>query len=221
MAAKVSRIKRVQEHLKPDGVDAFLFTDLANIFYLSGFRGSDGALLVLASEVVLLVDGRYGAQAREQAPECTISIYAGKTDGIGKFIKDADIRELGFEARSTSVAFLEGLQKNLKGIRCKPFGEWILSLRAVKEVSELNTMRQANKIADDAFSRVLSLIKPGISERDISLELEYQMKKAGAEKASFPILVASGERTALPHASPTNRKLRSGEFVFIDFGCIR
>jgi len=216
---RTRRLKRVHLGLSQDNLEAFLFTDLANVFYLSGFRGSDGALLVSPDESILLVDGRYGAQAKEQAPECRLVVYPQKKKGISDEILQLKIKKLGFESSSMTVRFHQSLKQNLPAVEWGNPSDWYSTLRAQKDLEERDLMRRANKIADSSIEKVLQLIHEGISERDIAIELEYEMKKKGAEGASFPILVASGERTALPHAKPTSRKLKKGDVCFIDFGC--
>ena len=110
------RIRRVREGMAKDRAGAFLFTDLSNLFYLSGFRGSDGALLLTRTEAVLLVDGRYGTQARQQAPRCRHVVYSAKVRGIAEEIGRLRVRRVGFEPAASTVGFHEALRKELPGV---------------------------------------------------------------------------------------------------------
>lgn len=213
------RLSHVRAEMQKEGCDAILFTNLPNLFYLSGFRGSDGALLITDTQAVLLVDGRYGTQAKMQAPDCVVVVYPEKTIGISDEIKKHRLAVVGFESRAVSHEFFEGLKAQLSSVQLKPVGKWIVLLRRVKDEAEIQVLKKANHIADEAAREILDWVKPGIMERDLATELEYRMKKKGAEKASFSILVAGGERGSLPHAMPTERKLQKNEFFFLDFGC--
>lgn len=220
MFDRSSRIQRVRKGLDFDQLEALLITDLSNIYYLSGFRGSDGALYLTPEESTLLVDGRYGAQAKDQAPDCNVEIYSKKLPAISKAIKSSKAKTIGFEAGSMTVSVYQALMEKTKGTIWKPVSDWYAEIRAVKDDQEQKLLRHANQVVDESFHEVLPLIREGITEQDIAVELEYRMQKKGAEDVSFPILVASGERSALPHALPTSKKLKKGEICFVDFGGI-
>jgi Xaa-Pro aminopeptidase len=201
-----------------DRVRCFLFTDLANVFYLSGFRGTDGALLVTPKETVLLVDGRYGTQARRQAPHCRVIVYAAKVSGIAGEIRKLGCSRIGFEPGAATVAFHESLSGELPNVSWVRPSEWHASLRAIKDPTEIRLMRRANRIVDRAFRETLRRIRPGLTEREIALDLESEMRRMGAEGVAFPVSVAGGENSSLPHARSENRRIRKGEPIFIDFG---
>lgn len=214
-----SRRNRLMKCVQQDGGEAILITNLPNIFYFSGFRGSDGALLVTSLGATLLVDGRYGTQAAQQAPSCDIIVYPDKVAGITECVRKSGIVELLFESKTVAFELIETLQSALPSVHWRKPGPWFVSIRAQKDPQEWELLRKANRIADEAAEAMLSWIKPGTMERDVATELEYQMKKRGAEKASFSILVAGGGRASLPHAQPTDRKIQPRELFFIDFGC--
>lgn len=213
------RIRRVRAAMAEDRLETFFFADPANIFYLSGFRGSDGALLLTPSESVLLVDGRYGTQAQQQAPRCRLVVYKIKVEGIAEEIKRSKARRVGFESQAVSVDFHGALKKELPRVKWVSPSDWLLCLRSVKDPFEIALLRRANRIADLAFRKIFKRIRAGARENDLALEIEVFMKKRGAERASFPISVASGGNSSLPHARAGNRRIRKGEPVFIDFGC--
>jgi hypothetical protein len=215
---RLDRIRRAREGMATDRVNAFLFTDLSNLFYLSGFCGSDGALLLTPKESVLLVDGRYGAQARRQAPRCRPVVYPAKVKGIVEEIRRLRVRRVGFEPEAFTVGFHEALRNELPRVSWVRPSAWHASLRGIKDAAELRLLREANRIVDRAFRRTLPGIRPGLPEREIALRLETEIRKGGAEAVSFPISVASGENSSLPHARSEDRRVREGEPIFIDFG---
>jgi Xaa-Pro aminopeptidase len=213
------RIQKVRKVLIQEAQESILVTDLSNIFYLSGFRGSDGALLITPTTSVLLVDGRYGTQAKEQAAQCQVVVYPDKISGVVTALSDLGVRKLAYESGAITCELFSRLSQKTSGVEWKTVGDWFQSLRSVKEPEELKVLREANAIADASVREILEWVKPGTQEQEVANELEYRMKKKGAERASFAILVAGGERAALPHARPTDRKLKSGEMFFLDFGC--
>lgn len=201
-----------------DQVEAFLFTDLSNIFYLTGFCGSDGALLVTSREAILLVDGRYDVQAKQQAPRCRVVVYAGKVEGVAGELQKKKLRRIGYEPASLTVAVHRALKRAASKVSWIYPSDWHPSFRAIKDLEELRFLRLANRKVDQAFRKMIPKIRIGMPEKEIALALELAMRRAGAEKTSFPISVASGKNASLPHARSEARRIRSGEPIFIDFG---
>jgi len=216
----VSRIDRFRKAIHKEQLQGAIVTHLPNIYYLAGFRGSDGALFISNDQAVLLVDGRYGTQAKHQSSHCKIVVYPEKSGGIADLILQSKIEKVGFESRALNVDFFDQLQKKVsKKVEMVALGSWIYQFRRCKELEEIQILEKANRIADDSAKEILEWIRVGVRENEISTELEYRMKKKGAERASFSILVAGGERGALPHAMPTDRELKKNELFFLDFGC--
>jgi len=216
-AARLSRLRAI---MRRSGVDAILILDLRNIRYLTGFSGSDGALLVGAGKPSLLVDGRYTTQAAKQAPGARVVLYRDKAEGIADALTAEKCGVVGFEPTAMSVALFHDLRRRAKKVRWKPLASELGDLRAVKDPSEINQIRKAIRIATGAMQSTLGSIRSGACELDIAVELEYEMRKKGAEGLAFDTIVASGPNSALPHARPGRRKIRPGDVVVIDYGAV-
>ncbi|HET6488214.1 MAG TPA: Xaa-Pro peptidase family protein [Syntrophales bacterium] len=215
-----SRVARLRSLLRRLSVDAVLILDLKNIRYLTGFSGSDGALLVGAGKPQLLVDGRYTTQASEQAPGARVVLYRDKASGIADALSAGGFEQVGFEPASVTVALHSALRRKAKNVRWNPLPSELGAIRAVKDKGEIESIRKAIRIATAALKSTLEWIRPGMCERDIAIELEYAMRRKGAEAPSFDTIIASGPNSALPHAQPGTRKIRPGDFVVVDFGAV-
>jgi Xaa-Pro aminopeptidase len=210
------------------GLDAMLVTDLINVRYLSGFSGSNGALLVFADDrvPVLATDGRYRTQAAEQAPDLEIAIERA----LGRYLvgqaADGGVRKLGFESNVVTVDGFDALSSELD----ERGGETELvraagtveALREVKDAGELALLRLACEAADAALDDLVARggLRPGRTEREVSRELEALMLDHGADGISFETIVAAGPNSAIPHHRPTDAVLAQGDFVKIDFGAL-
>jgi Xaa-Pro aminopeptidase len=199
-------------------IEGILLFSPENIRYLTGFSGSEGYLLVGRDENLLLVDSRYITQAHEETRGCRISLVDKGIKGVAEHIALLGLRRLGFEAQGISVAFFEQLQERLQEVALIPIKDELTRLRGLKTGEEITVMKRAVQVAEEAWKKVLEMVKPGAREDEVALELEYRMKKEGAEGVAFDCIVAAGPRTALPHAQPTQRALEKGDFVLFDFG---
>jgi Xaa-Pro aminopeptidase/Xaa-Pro dipeptidase len=203
------------------GIDALLFFDMRNIRYFTGFSGSEGALLIgPEGNAHLLVDGRYTTQAKKETRGIDLVHITDRLVTVAALINAKAIRTVGIEASVVSVQLHHELKGRSKKTRFKPLLKEIDFLRTLKDKSEIAMIRKASRIAADALQAVLPLIKVGVCERDIALELEYRMRKGGAEKAAFETIVASGPNGALPHARAGSRKLASGDALVVDYGAV-
>ena len=205
-----------------------LVTDLINVRYLSGFSGSNGALLVFADDrmPILATDGRYRTQAAEQAPDLEIAIERA----LGRYLvgqaADGGVRKLGFESNVVTVDGFDALSGELD----ERAGETELvraagtveALREVKDAGELALLRLACEAADAALDDLVARggLRPGRTEREVSRELEALMLDHGADGISFETIVAAGPNSAIPHHRPTDAVLAQGDFVKIDFGAL-
>lgn len=213
------RAEKLRCLLKEIAFDAILLTDLPSLRYFCGFTGSDGALLVTAADIVFLTDSRYTSQAHQEVTADRIIQHSGKTEGMADLLGEVEARVVGFEADTFSCANFEDLRN-----KCPVDCDWrflpkaFKRLRAIKEPAEIVTMKQAARIATEAFEEILPQIIPGAMERDLALALEFAMRRRGAEDKSFPFIVASGERGALPHGVASDRRIQKGELVTVDFG---
>lgn len=212
------RLLAVKKLLESMGADALLVFGLTTIKYLTGFTGSDGALLVSSYGQWLLCDSRYTTQAGAEAPLCRVVEYNVKVDGIARLAGEQGWLRLAFDAEQVTVAVHRPLAAALPAVELLPVGGELDELRAIKSADELEAIERSCELASAAFMQLLPLVRPGVSERSLALELEIFMKRSGAEEKAFDFIVASGERGALPHGHPTDRKIAAGELVTIDFG---
>jgi Xaa-Pro aminopeptidase len=204
--------------IAPLNADSLLVFGHVNVGYLSGFSGSDGALLCSCKDNLLLCDSRYTLQAANEASQLGISEYKHKLEGIAAAIKTRGLKRVAFDAEQVAVAFFNQLQKALPDVEFIPLGEQLDQLRAVKSREEINSIAHAAELASAAFEELLPFIAPGVTEKALALKLEILMKEKGADEKAFDFIVVSGSRGALPHGQPTDRLLSAGEMVTFDFG---
>lgn len=201
-------------------VDVMVLFDLANIRYLTGFSGSDGALIVSHDEAMLLVDGRYLTQAKTEADRFQVIEYYDKIKGVVDALSDRGFKEVGLESTAITLNQYKQLRKQFKGRKLKPFSDELVGIRAVKDKKEIEWIKRAACLSARALGSALQLVRPGIREQDLALELDYRLRKEGSEASAFDTIVASGKNSALPHAKPGSRKLIEGDFVIIDYGAV-
>jgi len=213
-----TRLTAAIKVMEAQGADALLVLGLVNIRYLSGFTGSEGALLLTAGERILICDSRYTLQASGEAKCCTVVEYARKLEGISALARERASRRIAFDGEKTTVAALKALSDAMPDVEFIPLGDHLDQLRAVKSPDEVKAIEFSAEVASSAFRKLLPTIRPGMSERALALELEIMMKLGGADEKAFDFIVASGERGALPHGRPTERLLKAGEMVTFDFG---
>ncbi len=213
------RAHRVHKLLDEADLEGFLFLDRTNLRYLSGFTGSAGALLVTRKGATFLTDARYTTQARQEVQAQNICEYRVQLDGILAQVDQLGLQRIGFEADSLPYAMVERLrEKSPSGCQWLPEAERLRSLRWSKDRNELSALEHAACISAEAFEEVLPMIRPGVVEREVALELEFAMRRLGAEEKSFDTIVASGRRGALPHGVASDKAIASGDLVTIDFG---
>jgi Xaa-Pro aminopeptidase len=219
------RLKQVREAMAGAGADALVLTHLPNIFYLAGFSGSNAVLLVLGDAAHLFTDGRYTIQAREEAPEAHVHIVrTALTEACGELLRGRSSRKrlsVGFESAWLNVAEWTRLKKAAgQRIAWKPTTDLVETIREIKSAAELDVMRQAARLASEVIVEAPDYVRPGVSELQVAAEIDYRMRSKGASGPSFDIIVASGPRSALPHAQPTEKRLQKNELVVLDLGAI-
>ncbi|MFN3649348.1 MAG: M24 family metallopeptidase [Armatimonadota bacterium] len=215
------RLQRLRQVLAEKELRGALITDAGHVGYLSGFTGSTAALLVLPERAVFITDSRYTAQAARECPGFELAqTSSGGTyqDAIAEKAKELGATELAIEGDLVTVSQLEKLKEKLEGVELKPVEGLVAELRRIKDAEELASIRVACGIVDRSFEFILGLLRPGVSEREIAIELEYFMKKSGSEKEAFDTIVASGHRSALPHGRASEKLLEAGDFITFDFG---
>lgn len=200
-----------------DGEAAFI-SGYPNIFYYSGFTSGDAYLLISHDLQLLITDSRYTIQAHEQAAEFEIIDIKTGFENIFSRVKESRI---GYEEDKMTVGEYKRLWKKLAShqdfIRLQ---KTIDAPRRIKDAEEIKKIAEAEKIGDMAFEYILPRIKPGITEREIALELEFFMKKQGASALSFETIAASGVRSAMPHGAASGKAIEQGDFLTLDFGCV-
>lgn len=211
---------RARDILAASNTEALLLLKPENRRYVTGFTGSAGLTLITPVEMMLAVDFRYEEQAAAEAPECTV--IRGGRDPLGALaaaLRERMPRTIGFEAEFVPYAQVGRLREKLAPAELVPLNT-VDRLRWVKDTAEVVAIARAVEIADAAFLHILSVLRPGLSEREAALELEMFMRRAGAERLAFETVLASGPRSALPHGRPSDRIMGTGELVTLDFGAM-
>lgn len=208
-------------------VDAILLTSPANMRFVAGFTG-EGYVYFSPSQKVVVTDSRYVIAAKKECPGYEIETWT--SDGYFANLmvhlqKEESVRKLGIEDEVMTVSLYQKLQKQLQKNEEK--APDLISLknkmnqfRQIKSEKEQEIIRQAEAIGDRAFTKTLKKICEGMTEKQVAAWLEFYMKEEGAEGFSFDTIAASGEHSAMPHAVPTDKKLQSGDFLTMDFGCL-
>ncbi len=203
------------------GLDAILVTERVNYCYLTGFTGTRGYLLVSGSDACLFTDFRYTQQAVEQTGGLDVKEIGSRwVEDMHRYLTEKKIRELGLEKEYISYQLYSLFHEKWPDINVRPEEKLTASLRVIKDDGEVRAIQQSVDLADQAFQYILGELKPGLREKDIELKLEYFMRSAGAKGSAFDIIVASGERGALPHGVASDKEMKQGEMVTMDFGCI-
>jgi Xaa-Pro aminopeptidase len=199
-----------------------LVTHPSNWYYLTGFTGESGALVVSSRGATLITDGRFAAQARAETSGVRIVQQSRSlTAAIGALLKKAGGGKVGYDASHITVGQLSAMRRaGGRRVRWVPSAGHVEELRGRKEPQELATMRLAAILAGEVLEGVLKLLKPGVRELEIAAEIEYQMRQRGASGPAFQTIVAFGERSAYPHARATSKRLRKNELVVLDLGAI-
>lgn len=212
------RIERIMQRLQSD--EALLITSDVNRRYLTGFASSAGVLVITSESAAFLVDSRYIESAKKELAFLPLVKMGSATD----FLNNREgIKKVYIEAESMSLESFSALQKRLKEKELSADAKWsalLREMRAVKDSEELSSIREAQKITDEGFAHILSFIKEGKTEREIALELEFFMRKKGSEGVAFDFIVVSGENSSMPHGVPTERAVRKGDFITMDFGAV-
>ena len=203
-------------------IDAFLVSSSANLRYLTGYTGSNGLLLLTADDAHFFTDPRYAISAAREV-SCTVHVETkALIAGATALIARKRIKKIGFESAALTFDAYTKMKDTLTlGAALHPIGAVVEDQRTVKSASEQELIRRSVMLNSAAFERTMRRVKPGLSEMDIAAELDYQMRRLGAEKPAFETIVAVGERSALPHSQPTSRRLGENELLLIDMGASR
>jgi Xaa-Pro aminopeptidase len=221
MTVFAKRRDKLRSQLHKSKLDSLLVTSFTNVSYLTGFTGDDSYLLLNGKHSILLSDERYTTQLQEECPDLELSIRGpGKKmlASVEAEISRAKAKRLGFEADSMTVAMHAALGEAAKRSTLVACEGWVEQLRIVKDREEIARTRTACEQARRAFEVVRAALTPDMTELEVAADLEYQARRFGGKCLSFPAIVAAGPRAALPHASPTLRKLGTSDFTLIDWG---
>ncbi len=218
----MNRLEKLQEVIRREDFEALLISHSDNIRYISGFSGSTATLCITATRSFLITDSRYIEQAGRQAPGFDIIQSKGDASRwLVPLISQLSLRRIGFEETYLTFSEFQKYKAYLTGhdgVSLVPSGDIIGQLRMVKDQSEIESIRKSAGLADMAVEYASTIIKEGISEKEVAWSTEKFLRENGSEKLPFDIIVASGPNAALPHAMPTDRVLKNGDTVVIDLG---
>jgi Xaa-Pro aminopeptidase len=217
------RRDRLRQALKKAKVDALLVTNYTNVTYLTGFTGDDSYLLVTPKNQIVISDARYTTQLEEECRGLETHIRPpgqGMLPAVEKLAKQAKLSRVGIEGDSMTVGFRERMAAKLGHIELVTTSGVVEELRMCKDKEEVAEIRRAVDYAQQAFTTVRKLLHPEQTEKEVADSLEHQMRREGGTGASFPSIVAVGDRAALPHYRPGQRRISEAPFVLIDWGAV-
>lgn len=217
----MNHLKEIATKLEEYKIDAMLVSSAPSEFYAVDLHG-EGYAIVTADAVRYITDSRYIEVAKntiQGAEVCMVSHDRNYIAFINEFLEQHGVKTLGIEDNYMSLTQFNSLQKELNA-ELVYAGKLITTLRAAKDEEEITRMEQAQKITDETFAEICKYITPGMTEAEVAAKLVYEMLRRGANCTSFDPIVASGPNGSKPHAIPGQRKIQSGEFVTMDFGCV-
>lgn len=206
----------------PAGGSAALVTSPHNRRYLTGFPSSDGCVLILPDAAYFLTDFRYIEAARRQIRSMECLCYQRLTDTLRELTEKHGVRRLLVEAGQMTLRERRKLRETLSGDveDGDELDDWLEALRLIKSPDELRRIREAQALTAYGFEKILDYIRPGRTEREIALELEFLIRRQGAEGIAFDFIVVSGANSSLPHGVPSDKAVEPGDFVTMDFGAV-
>ncbi len=234
--ARPARLGRLRARMDAEGIDAYFGVRRENTRYLTGFAlaegeekvaGVSGQFLISADEVVVLADSRYTLQARDECPDARIErVYNDFSERWPQLVSglrpsasgNGQVRRIGVEAGFVAFATWKRLASAAPDVELVPIEGWVEEFRQTKEPAEFERVAAACSVADAALEALLPAIRPGVTEHELALQLEWEMRTNGAEALAFDVACLAGERAALPHGSPTSREVRAAEVLLFDFG---
>lgn len=221
MAPFDARQKKLRNLIRKAKANALLVTNHYNVTYLTGFTGEDSFLLVTQDAATLISDRRFTIQLAEECPGLDLVLREPGQMMLPttcEVVEQQGIERLAIESDSMTVAMQQAIAEGLAGVRFVLSSGWVENLRTIKDKTEIDATRLACWQAAKAFKATRAMLRPETSEREVAAELEYQARRFGAKRLSFPPIVAVGPRAALPHAPPTDRQIGESDFTLIDWG---
>jgi len=218
-----TRLTRLRRQFPEGKIDALWVSQPENLYYLSGCEGLEGYLLITEDQAVIVTDFRYVEQVQRQSPEFDLFRINGKmAEWLPKLLQGRNIKSLGFESGFTTVAFYEQLSSLIKSLPACPaltaVNGLIEYLRMFKDAEEIANIEKAAHITDAVLSYIETILKPGLTEKQLAWEIEKFMREHGSQSVPFELIVAAGPNSALPHARPSDRIIQAGEPVVVDIG---
>ncbi|AKL95287.1 Xaa-pro aminopeptidase PepP [Clostridium aceticum] len=213
------RINKLREVLNEKKLEAVLVFKPENRRYFSNFTGTTGFVLITNTEAKFITDFRYVEQAKNQCKGYEI-VEVSRLEPLTTIIEKMNLKTIGIEEEFFTYGHAVDFLLKLKDVKLEALEGALTKIRAVKSQEEISCIAKAASLADEAFHHVLPLIRPGVVETEIALELEFFMRKNGAIGASFDFIVASGVRSSLPHGVASEKVIEAGDFVTLDYGCI-
>ena len=216
-----SRVLKIQNLLNDN--EAALISSIPNRFYLTGFETSDGFVVVTKNYAVFLVDFRYIEKAKETINSMDVKQLERADKDILRVLEQDNIKTLYVETESLSVADFNGYKNAFSNLTLSTenvIDKALKDARAVKSEQELEYIKKAQELTDKTFDYILTKIKPGKTEKEIMLDMEFFMRSLGSEGVSFDFIVVSGKNSSLPHGVPTDKKIEDGDFLTMDFGAV-
>ena len=214
----MSTVAKIREKMSEAGLDAILVSDELNQHYLSGFAFTDGYLFITHEKAYLVTDFRYFEMAENRAyPEFIVVMPESRREFLTQVIEEGGVKTLGFEGSYLPYAEYRAYVERYPGVEFVDIKTIIEDMRYIKTPEEIAKMQKAQDITDKAFSQLLSVITTNMTEIEVAAELEYAMRRLGADSAAFETIAVTADASALPHGTPRNLKLRQG-FLTMDFG---
>lgn len=214
-----ARVEKFVAKLAQSDVDGILVTGQNNIYYLTGFWGTEATVFISGQRRLFVTDARYTLIAKASVQGFDIIESRQALEEIAKVIKEDGLTKIGFDSQVT-YGFYQGLSTLFADYQLVAMSNFIEDLRMIKDETEIATIRRACQISDQAFIDVLDFIKPGqTTEMEVNHFLDHRMRQLGAEGASFEFIVASGQRSAMPHGRASEKVIQTGESLTLDFGC--
>ncbi len=213
------KVREVQRLIENEGLDAFLFSSQANVFYLSGFRSTHAYVILTPDSKHLLTDGRYYEKARKQLKDWDVVLIRGRTIRfLKRFLSDLKVKRVGYERDRVSCDFRRSLRSTK--IKWVGYSNFLRDIRVIKTKEEIDRLREGVKRSDRIFRELIDFIRPGLTELEVRGFIVSKIFEEGSSGESFPAIVASGEGSAIPHWETSSRKIRSGEPLLIDMGLL-
>jgi len=213
------RLSSVRGPIKKLGAQAFLLTNPADYFYLTGFTGDESAVMLTPRDVYIISDRRFEEQIKHECPWARTYMRRGLLNAeIAKACADLKVRKLAVQSENLTLADKAEIERLAKPVKTVATPAVVRGLRKLKDATEVAAMRKAIRVAEVAFEAARRTIKPGQTELHMAAQLEFEMKSRGASGPSFPTICAEGPNAALPHAHPGKRKARRGSAILFDWG---